>query len=293
MGRKHGAERDGWGVPIIKIEIRKPASNIRFCLLALVLLWGCRLAIASPATVRDSKSLTREDYIILTLGCVNIPGNAPPCQNDPRLDWQDWLALVRVELGFGPQHQDEFDNWSQTHVRFVHAPTANPHPVKDAVDAVHPAGGSIYLLGFSAGGAAILNYLKLLREQTTGSIPPILAAIAVDSPVGTLNDPLTLTIGHYIDFPRLDLDSGVGLKDHFGGLGAWCQAHGIRVVTISYENDYFAPKHAVADIPYKLIRTNSAYAGPFDLERNHGYFFSDPNGLHAVWSYLTSEVLSH
>ncbi len=273
--------------------MRKRESSIRVCLLALLLLYECSSAVAGPATSVHVSSLTRNDYLILVLGCVNIPGNAIPCKNDPRVDWRDWLTLVRDELGFGAQHQEQFADWTKTHIKFVHAPTANPRLVGDAVNSIYLESGSIYLLGFSAGGAAVLDYLETLREQLKGPVPPIRAAVALDSPVGNSSDPLTLAIGRYVDFNRMGMpDSSVGLTDRFAGLGTWCQANGIRVATISYENDYFAPKHPIADIPYKLIATNSGYGGPFDLEKNHGYFFRDPNGLHAVWSYLTNDVFS-
>ncbi len=263
------------------------------CSLLALLLYAVPSTVAAPASSVPASTLTRDDYVVLVLGCVNIPGNLMPCQNDPRVDWRDWLALIRDELGFGELHQAQFDAWSQIHVRFVRAPTANPQPVAEAVNSISAESGSIYLLGYSAGGAAILDYLEILREQPARSIPPIRGAVTLDSPVGDNTDPLTLAIGRYIDFNRIiGPNSDASLTDRFAGLGAWCRTRGIRVVTVSYEDDYFNPKHPVADIPYKLISSNPRYGGPFDLEKNHGYFFRDPNGLHAVWNYLREAVFA-
>jgi pimeloyl-ACP methyl ester carboxylesterase len=274
-------------------QMRKRESIILACLMALVLLYESRSVVAGPAASVRASALTRDDYVILVLGCVKFPGNPFPCQNDPQVDWRDWLALVRDELGFGERGQGQFDNWSKTHIRFVHAPTADPRLVADAVDSIHSGSGSIFMLGYSAGGTAILEYLETLREQVKGPVPPIRGAVALDSPIGDISDPLTLAIGHSVDFNRMGIaNPPIGLADRFAGLGAWCKANGIRVATISYVNDYFNPKHPVADIPFKLIAANSVYGGPFDLERNHGYFFRDPNGLHAAWSYMRNEVFS-
>ncbi len=270
----------------------KKQGIILTCLLLLV--YAGPASSSKPVTLdTPASALTRSDYLVLVLGCVNIPGNAIPCQNDPRTDWRDWLALIRDGLGFGAAGQEQFDEWSQAHIRFVRAPTASAAPVAEAVNSISPGDAYIYLMGYSAGGAAVLNYLAELREQGASFIPPIRAAVTLDSPIGDTADPLTFAIGQYIDFNRMaGLDSSTGLQDRFAGLGDWCKRHGIRVVTISYESDYFNPKHPVADIPYKLIPSNIGYGGPFDLEKNHGYFFRDPNGLHAAWSYMNN-VLSH
>lgn len=57
-----------------------------------------------------------DDYYIFVQGCVEIPFAPPSCQNDPPLDWHNWLEFLRDHYGFGPAHQAEFDVWRKTHV---------------------------------------------------------------------------------------------------------------------------------------------------------------------------------
>lgn len=184
-----------------------------------------RYEYAFPISQAESRFKKETEGGLHVQGCVNIPADPFPCQNDPRVDWRDWLALARGEPGFGDQGQEQFDDWSSLHVKFVHTTTANPRLVEEAVNGISSQTGVTYLLGFSAGGAAVLEYLQTLREQPTTQPPPIRGAVVLDSPVGDARDLLSIMIARYIDFSRLSTwSSAVDWTDRFAGLGSWCKA---------------------------------------------------------------------
>ncbi len=233
----------------------------------------------------------RQDYYIFVLGCIKTPGNLIPCQNDPTWDWKDWLARLRDHLGFGAAHQLDFDAWMQTHVWFLRASDVNSGELANTVESLGSSSGKVWLIGFSAGGAVALNYLEQLRESGRTTLPPIGGAVTVDSPLGDARDLFSWGGGQYIDFDRGGPINGIwpSAPGRFVGLGAWADAHGIALATISYQNDYFNPRYPLGDIPLKTFAANRVYAGPFDLEKNHGYFFRDPNGLDEMFRFLFGE----
>ncbi len=261
------------------MKVILPALLLVFLLLALVPT--SRSAPEAPLF----RGAGQNDFYVFVLGCVNIPGSPPPCQNDPRWDWKDWLARLRDYLGFGEHGQVHFDEWSQTHVRFLPAPTVSADDLVNAINALSPYNGRIFLIGFSTGGAAVLNYLYLLSRSPSLSIPPIGGAISVDSPLSDARELFSWGSGEYIGW--------VQVRDRFNGMGQWAESHGIALVTISYQNDYFNSKYPVGDIPLKTFATNPVYGGPFDLEVNHGYFFRDPNGLDDMFRYLFGNSPTH
>lgn len=251
----------------------------------------------NPLRYIDPSGHTTEDYYVFVQGCIDYGQTPKPCGNDPKVDWHDYLSLLREQLGLS---QEEFDPWMATHVKFVRAFSANPSELAQTVNGIDPGKGQIYLLGHSAGGAAVLNYLNSLRKNPSPSIPRIGGAIAVDAPIGDAG--FSQLVGSYVGFKRTSVDKVVPAwgacydvfpcgyvalaHDNFQGLGNWANQKGIQVLTVSYQDDWINPLTPTADVPFKMFPGQPGFAGPFDIGKNHGYFFQDPNGLHSLFSYL-------
>lgn len=75
------------------------------------------------------------------------------------------------------------------------------------------------------------------------------------------------------------------------GVGFWAQQNNIRVVAIGYVNDVVNPVRPVGDVPLQIFAEEPRFAGKFDLDLNHAYFFFHPNGLDGVLRYLRQNQL--
>ena len=250
----------------------------------LLLLLGTGIAgRLLPANAQpDSASLnltplriSSDDTFVLVQGCVSLPGDQGiSCSNPPQVDWQHHLDYLRDALHLADQ---QFAPWLAQHVRFVRARTAEPGPLRETLAASSANKGSIILLGHSAGGAAILNYLLTLRAGSN-RLPPIKGAFMLDTPAARENLAQS-SVGWWAAFDA---------QDQLRGLGDWAAQHGIRLLMVSYADDWAVnPLKPIVGVPHHLVPSNPAFrVGPWALGLKHNYFILDRNGARAVLSEL-------
>ena len=138
-----------------------------------------------------------------------------------------------------------------------------------------------------------MNYLKDLMNGSAGSLPALASAIAIDGPIGD-EDPLQGLAGLGAGFAQKSPMQGRlnGLPgrpesiwlNNLYGLGAWGKENGIKVLTVSYDGDWFNPKHQVADIPFFLATGPGHRWGNLAGRQNHLMW----GGASIVFRYATS-----
>ncbi|MES4787544.1 MAG: hypothetical protein C4294_19095, partial [Nitrospiraceae bacterium] len=140
--------------------------------------------------------------------------------------------------------------------------------------------GSIFLIGHSAGGAAVLQALRTLKEQNSPALDLIYSGIAIDSPVGDA----ALKGGELLGFRRYQYEwgpVGIGSRDLYDHFGKWADQKSIKVLTVSFDQDWFNNISPVADIPAKIFSSNINPANP------HGFLVQGGAGP-AVFDWLWS-----
>jgi RHS repeat-associated protein len=244
----------------------------------------------NPLRYVDPSGHGPEDYYIFVQGCVALSGGGDPCNNPPQEDWYLYLDFLRNSLGFGEMKEKQFYEWANTHVKFVRARNSDPTGIAEAVNGLNPGGGSIFLIGHSAGASAVMNYLRSLKENPTASMPRIGGAFAIDAPLA--GEPIQSYAAKEAGFQRASFEYRNGrvvkVTDNLQGLGAWAKDKGLALLTISYADDWLVnPLRQVTDIPHQTFETNPYYqVGPFDFGLKHAYLLSDPNGASGVLNYL-------
>jgi len=259
--------------------------------------------INNPAQNTNPSRRTRENYYVMVQGCYPVSTQPPPCvDNAPEWDFQNYLVALRKHSQFPPakdaqgldvlvtwdkngfptQSDDPFVDWAKSNVIFVKAPDSGTSGIANAVNQINRGNGSIFLIGHSAGGTAIIRYLTELKEGGTPN-PGIAGAVAVQAPLNTIT-PLDIIQPHYrgyfpslvaewpLGFNRYDV---LGSRDRLAGLGAWARQNGIALDTINYAGDYVNPTRQIADIP-QVVEPDRGYAPFGDLIKNHGYFLLGP-----------------
>lgn len=215
---------------------------------------------------------------------------------------QNYLRFFQDKFGFPPASpsdtyarfglSNEFIGWTDNHIKFVHNATSDPSGIDTAVRSINSGSGSIFLIGHSVGGTAIIRYLTELKERSAEN-PGIAGAVAIHAPLqGDLglhvNQVPDYTAG-YLGFDRFRI--GVRweklfgdcppllvpyLQDRLAGLGKWAQDQGIRLMQVSYADDRVNPTRQVADIPQIVVATDPNYAEQTEIEKKHGYLLSGP-----------------
>jgi RHS repeat-associated protein len=249
----------------------------------------------NPIKYVDPSGHTQEDYYVFVQGCIRTPQGPSPCGNDPKVDWHDYLSLLRQQFSFD---EKEFADWVDTHVTFVHAWSADPSPIAQAVNGINPGNGSIFLIGHSAGGAALLNYLQSIGPSSTSS--HIGGAVILDAPTANPEQGrFSWLVGAFIGFERYrDVPAAPmvcngsfnctdeQLHDRFSTLGERANAAGIHLLQVSYGGDAINPLSPTGDVPFKVYPYDPGYAPLGDIGKNHGYFFQNPNAIHDLWNYI-------
>ncbi len=275
---------------------------------------GWNYVNANPVNVVDPSGHGLNDYYVFVQGCSPILGQPLPCvENAPEWDWQVYLAFLRKqfqfprakdaqgqdtlvtwdEKGFPDKTNDPFILWAKDHAKFVRAPTSDPGGITVAVNATSHGGGSVFLIGHSAGGTAIVRYLVELKESGAPN-PGIAGAVAVQAPLGSFLEPRgnwgPYVIAKQLGFERYvteiygdiclpsipPLPFYIALGDRLERFGAWAKKQGINLRQISYADDPINPTYQVADIPQAVVSTQPGYAGPFDILKKHGYLLTGP-----------------
>lgn len=197
---------------------------------------------------------------------------------------------MQTLLGFD---DDTFAAWRATHVQFLFQADSDPSALAATIGALNPGEGSIFLIGHSAGASTIVNYLKDLMRNPAAPRPRIASAIAIDAPIGD-EGPAQGLAGFWAGFAQKSplqgqvdglpgRSTGVWLNNLYG-LGAWGKQNGVKVLTVSYDGDYFNPKHQVADIPFYLA-TGPRHAVD-NMQGRHNYLMW--GGAPTVFNYATS-----
>jgi hypothetical protein len=237
--------------------------------LSLIFL-ASRGAAAQPS-VTVAAVPTRNDFFVFAQGCVPMPGdNGSSCTNPSSVDWQYPLSVLRERLCLT---ESEFTDWLKVHVRFVKARTADYSPIAEAVASMIAGNGSLFLVGHSAGGAAIASYLLAQKAGLT-PLSRVRGAYLLDSPLGRENL-MQLWAARWASFYQ---------ADQLDGLGAWANAHNIDLRAISYADDWAINAIApLADIPLWVVPPNQAWkVGPWELMLKHNYALFDLGGAHAL-----------
>ncbi len=273
---------------------------------------GYAYVVNNPVLYVDPSGRTRDDYYVIARGCIDTYVLGKPCMNDPELDWQHYVTALRDKFfPQGDKGTQEFNAWKNEHIKFVNATSADPGGIAQTVSAINPpkSTGQIELIGHSAGGSAILNYLLWLKENQIAKPAHLTSAIVLQAPIESESvSPenstasimaLKLGFNRYqwsIDWESLGICPPLPLPyvkkvDRLAGLGTWARQNGIRLIVASYEDDIFNYRDPNAldkvgtiagDIEFIERSTDKAYAPEkFDLEKKHGYFLSyygDPAG---------------
>lgn len=199
--------------------------------------------------------------------------------------WKPWLDHLLTTFQARYPDRTEFaspaawDAWLHRHVRYLEVHFARLASVRitQVATAVPPGPGALYLVGHSAGGSAVLQYLADLREGAT-ALParPIRVALTLDAAVtgparAWTGWPVANERPNYIDrlLPRLERTLVLSdaaprwrhrvtwarsyLRLPFTGLGEWARAQQIALLTVSNLADAFTHS-ALGDIPFARVR---------------------------------------
>ncbi len=212
----------------------------------------------NPLRYVDPTGNTPEDNYVVVTACVPV---GTPCKEDGDPSWPDFETWIRANIGGNIEDEKLWRAWYASHVKVIQVKKNDPAAVADAVSSFSGKGGKIYLLGTSAGGASIMDYLEQLQSSDS-SVPAIAGAIVVQAPIGSNNR----LPADYIGFHRYDAKGDRFGKDFI----EWTSNRGISVLTVSYENDAISVKGKewAGGVPYELSadpahepRSRIPYAG--------------------------------
>lgn len=196
--------------------------------------------------------------------------------------------------------------WARQHIKFVLAPDSNPFGITQNLHQISRGSGNIYLIGYSAGGTAVIRYLTELKESRSSN-PGIAGAVAIDTPLqGDLgfhkNQAPDFVAGNR-GFDRfrigIRLEKIIGdcpplavphLEDRLAGLGTWAQDQGIRLLQVSYADDVFNPRVQIGDISQVVVKTDENYANK-SIQDKHGYLLTGPGSYGLISGLFAQGVL--
>jgi RHS repeat-associated protein len=233
----------------------------------------------NPLRYVDPTGHGEQDYYMFVQGCLS---SSSPC--DPETAWANYLAYLQNDiLKMG---DDAFAEWRKTHVRFVAQSNSDPAKLAAAVNGIDAGEGSIFLIGHSAGGSTIVNYLRSLRDSPGAAIRRIGGAFFINAPIG--DEDLAQGIAGFA--ARFEQKTLVATGPHryewqnnLEGLGSWARGVGISALTVSYAGDPGNPKQQVGDLDHHLIGPQPNVGERWDLAHRFLMF----QGAFLVLSYLT------
>ena len=222
-----------------------------------------------------------DDVLIL---CYGIPV-VPWLKRIGIRQWNNWLEHLGATLRARyPERADllpgpGWDAWLERHVRYVESHFARIAGARIAqlLSALPQDFDEIYLFGHSAGGSAIMQYLADLRDGVAPAPAlPIRAVLTLNAAVAGparfwTGWPIANERPALVDrvFPKLRKYLTLAttrpvwhrqvswgrdyLQLPFRGLGAWTRSHGIVMLSVSNNADYFGHQ-ALDDVPYLPLR---------------------------------------
>ncbi|MDQ3707367.1 MAG: PA14 domain-containing protein, partial [Chloroflexota bacterium] len=149
----------------------------------------------NPVRYTDPLGYGPEDYYIFVEGCVLGTG---ACVRDEASDWGEYNDTLRRMYnsqfwglrydGNGNIYWEDYETWAKKHVITVPAPdpTNGADNIWAAIQGITDRGPGvdIHILGHSAGGGAVAQYLIDAATDPNRYDPRVKSAVIVDAPIG-------------------------------------------------------------------------------------------------------------